>query len=82
MVKNTSISLGPHFGKFIEQQISCGRYGSASEVMRAGLRLLEEREARLQALQNALEEGEKSGPSMTFDIESFLQAKHDSFNKE
>jgi antitoxin ParD1/3/4 len=45
MSKNTSISLGEHFTTFVESQIAEGRYASASEVIRAGLRLLEEREA-------------------------------------
>ena len=61
MAKNTSISLGPHFDEFIAERVSDGRYGSASEVVRAGLRLLENTETRLGALRAMLAEGEKSG---------------------
>lgn len=61
MAKNTSVSLGDHFEEFIGSQIESGRYGSASEVVRAGLRLLETAESRLEVLRHALREGERSG---------------------
>ena len=61
MQKNTSITLGKHFDSFIAQQVQNGRYASASEAVRAGLRLLEEREIKLKALRHALEEGERNG---------------------
>ena len=76
MTRNTSISLGDHFGDFIDAQIVQGRYGSASEVVWAGLRLLEEQETRLKALRQALEAGERSGPSKAFDFDEFLAGKH------
>ncbi len=78
--QNTSISLGSHFTDFIATQVQEGRYSSASDVVRAGLRLLEEHEAKVQALRQALIEGEKSGPAMPFDNDKFLkdmQAKYD-----
>ena len=61
MARNTSISLGGHFDEFIAQQLAEGRYGSASEVVRAGLRLLEDQEAKVRALRAALREGETGG---------------------
>lgn len=61
MAKNTSITLGAHFDDFITDQIARGRYASASEIVRAGLRLLEDSEAKLEALRNLLKEGEQSG---------------------
>lgn len=61
MAKNTSVSLGDHFEKFIGNQIDSGRYGSASEVVRAGLRLLETSENKLEVLRQALIAGERSG---------------------
>lgn len=76
MGKNTSVSLGDHFTDFINRQISVGRFGSASEVLRAGLRLLEEHEAKVEALRAALIEGEQSGPSAPFDFDAFLARKN------
>jgi antitoxin ParD1/3/4 len=72
MSKNTSISLGEHFSSFVDRQLARGRYGSASEVVRAGLRLLEEHETKLEALRAALIEGEESGPARPFDRDAFL----------
>ncbi|MEW8541454.1 MAG: type II toxin-antitoxin system ParD family antitoxin [Candidatus Thiodiazotropha endolucinida] len=60
MSKNTSITLGEHFDTFITNQLNSGRFSSASEVVRAGLRLLEEEETKLVTLRNMLHEGESS----------------------
>ena len=73
--KNTTITLGDHFARFIDRQIAEGRYGSASEVVRAALRLLEEHEARLEALRSGLLEGERSGPSEPFDFDASIERK-------
>ena len=78
MAKNTSISLGDHFSSFVDRQLAHGRYGSASEVVRAALRLLEEHEVRLEALRAALIEGEQSGPSEPFDFDRFAEEKRHS----
>ncbi len=61
MSKNTSITLGEHFDAFIAEQLKSGRYSSASEVVRAGLRMLEDSETKLGVLRNLLEDGERSG---------------------
>lgn len=61
MRKNTSVTLGEHYEKFISRAIEDGLYGSTSEAIRAGLRLLEERETKLEILRRALVQGEQSG---------------------
>jgi antitoxin ParD1/3/4 len=61
MARNTSIVLGDHFEGFVARQLASGRYGSTSELMRAGLRLLEEQEQKMEALRHALMDGENSG---------------------
>ncbi|MEW6168607.1 MAG: type II toxin-antitoxin system ParD family antitoxin [Pseudomonadota bacterium] len=73
MGKNTSISLGDHFDGFIQGQVKQGRYGSASEVVRAALRLLEEREQRVEALRHALIEGEQSGEDSALDMQEIIR---------
>jgi len=73
--KNTSFSIGEHFMDFVDTQVKEGRYSDASDVLRAALRLLEEREASLKALRAALVEGEESSPSTPFDFEAFISRK-------
>ena len=72
MQKNTSITLGPHFDAFISEQLKSGRYNSTSEVVRAGLRMLEESEARMVHLRKLLKDGEESGFE-DYSYESFIQ---------
>lgn len=74
-MRNTSVSLGQHFTSFIEAQVQGGRYGSASDVVRAGLRLLEEHETKVKALQDALNAGLESGEPRPFDFEAFKARK-------
>lgn len=71
-MKNTSVSLGPHFDNFIQVSIEEGRYGSASEMVRAGLRLLEEEELRVNALRCAINDGLNSGIATNFDPAAHL----------
>jgi antitoxin ParD1/3/4 len=75
MPRNTSVIVGDHFAQFIAEKVGEGRYSSASDVVRAGLRLLEEREATLTALRAAIDEGERSGPAAALDINAFLAAR-------
>jgi antitoxin ParD1/3/4 len=73
MNKNTSISLGSYFDQFIKSRISQGRYKNASEVVRAGLRLLEEEENKMVALREAIQDGIDSGIANDFDPKSYLK---------
>lgn len=75
MSTNTSISLDDHFADFLAREVATGRYRSASEVVRAGLRLLEDQETQMDALRSALIAGEKSGEPEFFDFEAFIAAK-------
>ena len=72
MAKNTSITLGEHFDGFIAQQIAEGRYASASEVVRAALRLFEDTENKTAVLRRLLEEGENSGTA-EYSYEALMQ---------
>lgn len=74
MARNTSISLGEHFSSLVDELVAEGRYASASEVVRAGLRLLEAEEAKLKALRDALIEGEEGGP-IEIDFDDFIEKK-------
>jgi antitoxin ParD1/3/4 len=72
MAKNTSVELGDDIAGFISKQVDAGRYGSASEVIRAGLRLLQDQETKMAALRSALIGGENSGKAVSFDIDRFI----------
>lgn len=76
MPKNTSITLGDHFDGFIAQQINEGRFASASEVVRAGLRMLEDNEHKIAALRQLLEQGENSGTA-DYSYEGLMQELDD-----
>jgi len=78
MAKNTSMTLGDHFDDFISGQVKSGRFGSASEVVRAALRLLENTETKLETLRQMLNEGEQSGIA-DYDYDAFM-AELDSAN--
>ena len=75
MSRNTSITLRDHFADFVNQQVTSGRYSSASDVVRAALRLLEAEATRLEALRAALIDGETSVAARPLDVEAFLMAK-------
>ncbi|WP_298248388.1 type II toxin-antitoxin system ParD family antitoxin [uncultured Christiangramia sp.] len=74
MNKNTSISLGDYFDQFVRGRINEGRYKNVSEVIRAGLRLLEEEESKVAALKNAIQEGIDSGIDYNFDPKTHLES--------
>ncbi len=73
MGRNTSISLGNHFEDFVGDKVSTGRFKNASEVIRAGLRLLEEEESKIVALKKAIEEGFESGLAKNFNTKKHLE---------
>ena len=73
MSRNTSISIGDYFDEFIQNRISAGRFKNTSEVVRAGLRLLEEEENKIIALRTAIQEGIESGIAYDFNPESHLE---------
>ena len=75
MPRNTSVTLGEHFSRFVDAQIKDGRFGNVSEVVRAGLRLLEDAETKQRALRAALPAGEASGPALPLDGDEFLARK-------
>jgi antitoxin ParD1/3/4 len=72
-MKNTSISLGNYFDQFVQSQVSAGRYKNVSEVIRAGLRLLENEESKAIALRNAIQEGLNSPVVEDFDFDENLK---------
>jgi antitoxin ParD1/3/4 len=76
MPKETTIRLESYFLAFIDDQIAKGRFSSPTAVVQAGLRLLEERESRAEALAAALREGEESGWIEDFDFDEFLAEMH------
>jgi len=74
MGRNTSVSLGDYFENFVDSKVAEGRYKNASEVIRAGLRLLEEEEAKIISLKKALQEGLASGSVKNFDPKKHLKS--------
>lgn len=76
MAKNTSILLGDYFDDFINQQLKSGRFSSASEVVRAALRMFEQEESKKAALIKELKKGEKSGFVKDFNRDTFLKDLH------
>ncbi|OYU97798.1 MAG: antitoxin [Bacteroidetes bacterium B1(2017)] len=76
MAKNTSILLGDYFDDFINQQVKSGKYSSASEVVRAALRMFEYEETKKAELSYELQKGEKSGFVKEFNRETFLKNLH------
>ncbi|MEP6684304.1 MAG: type II toxin-antitoxin system ParD family antitoxin [Parafilimonas sp.] len=73
MAKNTSVSLGDYFENFVETKITQGRYNNASEVIRAGLRLLEEEDKAISSLKKAINEGLNSGVAKNFNAKNHLK---------
>lgn len=82
MAKNTSIILGEHFDNFIQEEIKSGRYTTASEVIRNGLRLMEVEKNKIDAINRALVIGEESGEAIPFDNDEFKSRMRAKFNVE
>ena len=82
MAKNTSILLGDYFDKFINEQIKTGKFSSASEVVRAALRMFEYEETKKSELLKELKKGEKSGFVKNFDRDKFLESFHQKYASE
>jgi antitoxin ParD1/3/4 len=76
MARNTSVLLGKYFEDFISEEVSSGRYSSASEVVRTALRLLQQEESKKKLLNKALAAGEKSGFIKKFDAKAHLRKLH------
>jgi antitoxin ParD1/3/4 len=74
MGRNTSVSLGSYFENFVDSRVSEGRFKNASEVIRAGLRLLEEEESKIIVLKKAINEGIESGIAKDFDPKNHLES--------
>ena len=74
MGRNTSVSLGDYFENFVDTKVKQGRFKNASEVIRAGLRLLEDEENKIQILKNAIQEGIDSGIAEDFDARKHLES--------
>ena len=82
MAKNTSILLGDYFDNFINSQVKTGKFSSASEVVRAALRMFEQEETKKETLIKELKKGEKSGFVENFNREKFLDDLHKKYSKE
>ena len=76
MAKNTSILLGEHFENFITNEVSSGKYNSASVVVRTAVRMLQSEEEKRSALLSALIHGEKSKRMEDFDPKAHLAKLH------
>ncbi len=82
MSKNTSILLGDYYEKFINEQISSGKYKSVSEVVRTALRFFEKEEKKTKLLIDELKVGEKSKKVYDFDWQKNLENLNTNFKKK
>ena len=76
MARNTSVTLGDHFDEFVSEKINAGRFHSVSEIVRAGLRKLEDDETKLELLRAKLKAGEESPLVENFDGKKFIAGLH------